>query len=703
MKLKSLYISPQKIESGAVVVSFGLMALLKRKYEKVAFFRPIVSQIPNNDIDLIVNNFKLQMKHEECYGIDIQKAKKLISGNKISELYEVLIEKYERLQADYDFVLIQGVSEDSLSVISDFDINLELAKNFDTSFIAVLNGKDKNITQLLEDITIEELNIKHSGCRHFATFVNRVKKEYIKEIESSKNNYLLYCIEEVQELSALTIWDIQNRLDTQVVFEVPEYLHRNIDNIKVAAMSFDNYIKYIQPNDLIIVPADRSDIIVGSIAAVHSKTIPSISCILLTGDMKLKKPIKELLKGFNEHIPILKVEENTFEIAKKISNIKPIIKADNKRKTSLIEGLFNSSVDMDAIEKHLVSETNKNITTPLMFEYSLLKKARENKQTIVLPEAKDERILKATQILLNSDVVDIVLLGDEVELMHRASLLGVNINKATIINPVNSKHLEYLTQEFYNLRKHKGLTLEQAKEILQTTPNYFATMMVQTKLAGGMVSGSISTTANTVRPALQIIKTTPDTPIVSSVFFMCLDTQVLVYGDCAINLDPTAQELAIIAKSSAKTAQAFGIEPKIAMLSYSTGESGSGDDVEKVKIATKILHDEKEFLVEGPIQYDAAIEKSVAAQKLPNSKVAGDANVLIFPDLNTGNNTYKAVQRSSGAIAVGPVLQGLNKPINDLSRGCLVSDIVNTIAITAIQAQAIEFLDKEKNENISTQ
>jgi phosphate acetyltransferase len=689
MKLQSLYISPQEIESGAVVVSFGLMALLKRKYEKVAFFRPIVSQIPNNDIDLIVNNFKLQMDKKDCFGVDIQRAKELISANKTDKLYEILIEKYENLKANYDFVLIQGVSEDSLSMIADFDINLELAKNFDTNFVAVLNGKEKTYTQLLEDISMEEANIKHSGCVHFATFINRTNKEYISDIESSKKDYLLYCIEEVQELSALTIWDIQNRLNAQVVFEVPEYLHRTIDHIKVAAMSFDNYIKYIEPNDLIIVPADRSDIVVGSIAAVHSKTIPSISCILLTGDMKLKKPIKELLKGFNEHIPILKVQENTFEIAKKVSDIKAIIKADNKRKTSIIEGLFTTSVDIEAIEKHLLIES-PHIVTPLMFEYSLLKRARENKQTIVLPEAKDERILKATQILLNSDVVDIVLLGNELDIKHRASLLGLNIDKAKIIDPTTSKQLPFLSEEFYNLRKDKGLTLEQATETLQTIPNYFATMMVQTGLAGGMVSGSISTTADTVRPALQIIKTKPGINIVSSVFFMCLDTKVLVYGDCAINLDPTAVELADIAKSSAQTAQAFGIEPKVAMLSYSTGQSGSGDDVEKVKEATKILQDEGKLLVEGPIQYDAAIEKSVAAQKLPNSLVAGDANVLIFPDLNTGNNTYKAVQRSSGAVAIGPVLQGLNKPINDLSRGCLVSDIVNTIAITAIQAQAIK-------------
>jgi len=690
MKLQSLYISPLEIESGAVIVSFGLMALLKRKYKRVAFFRPIVSQIPNNDIDLIVNNFKLDIEKEESYGVDIHKAKELISNNQTDILYELLIEKYEKLKANYDFVLIQGVSRDSLSVITDFDINLELAKNFDTNFIGVLNGKDKSYEELIEDISIEATNIQKSGCTHFATFVNRVQKKYIADIESSAVDYLLYAIEEIQELSAMTIWDIKNKLDAKVVYSGEEYLHKTIDNIKVAAMSFDNYIKYIEANDLIIVPADRSDIIIGSIAAVHSKTIPTISCILLTGDMQLHKPIKELLQGFNEHIPILKVDQNTFEISKKVLDIKPIIKADNKRKTSLIEGLFNSSVNLEKIEQQLLIESN-HIVTPIMFEYSLQKRAREKKQIIVLPESNDERILKATQILLNSNVVDIILLGDKQEILHQANLLGLNIDKATIINPTTSQYLAKLSHEFYEIRKHKGITKEQALEILQTNPNYFATMMVQIGLAGGMVSGSISTTADTVRPALQIIKTKPGIKIVSSVFFMCLDTKVLVYGDCAINPDPNAQELADIAKSSAQTAKAFGLEPKVAMLSYSTGESGSGDDVEKVKTATKILQEEGGFLVEGPIQYDAAIEKSVASSKLPNSKVAGDANVLIFPDLNTGNNTYKAVQRSSGAIAIGPVLQGLNKPINDLSRGCLVSDIVNTIAITAIQAQSIQF------------
>jgi phosphate acetyltransferase len=685
LKLQSLYISQLEFESGAVIISYGLMAMLKRKYKKVAFFRPIVSYVPNNDIELIIHNFKLNMHPKECIGITSDEAKKLISTNQQNKLYEQLIAHYEKLKENHDFVLIQGVSKDSLDIDLDFDINLELAKNFDTPVIALLNGKDKPKEEILEDISIEAGTIKSHGVNHFATFVNRVNPQNIKEIESTKTPYLLYCIEEVPAISNITIADIQETLDAKIIIGDKKDLHKTISHIKVGAMNFDNYLEYIDDKDLIIVPADRSDIIIGSIAAIHSKTVPNISCILLTGNIKLNKYIKELLKGFNEHIPILKVKESTFEIAKKVSNVKAIIRAGDNAKTSLIEGVFNNSVDLETIEQHLQIDS-PHIITPVMFEYNLLKRARENKQTIVLPEAKDERILKASEILLNGDVADIVLLGEEHDILRRANLLGVDISKATIIEPSNCTYIDNMAQEFYELRKHKGLTLEQALEMLQTNNNYFATMMVHMGYAGGMVSGSISTTADTVRPALQIIKTTKDAPIVSSVFFMCLDTKVLVYGDCAINLDPTAEELAVIAKSSIKTARAFGIDPKVAMLSYSTGQSGSGADVEKVKEATKILHEDKSLLVEGPIQYDAAIEKSVAASKLPNSKVAGEANVLIFPDLNTGNNTYKAVQRSSGAIAIGPVLQGLNKPINDLSRGCLVSDIVNTIAITAIQA-----------------
>jgi len=321
-----------------------------------------------------------------------------------------------------------------------------------------------------------------------------------------------------------------------------------------------------------------------------------------------------------------------------------------------------------------------------MFEYKLFEIARSRRKTIVLPESADERILRAVEIVMLRDVADIILLGDREKIVENALRMGLDLSRATIINHLTSPLLKEFSDKFYEMRKAKGITYQAASDAV-THMNYFATMMVHLGYADGMVSGAIGSTGETIRPALQIIKTTPQTSIVSSLFFMCLETEVLVYGDCAVNQDPNAEELAQIAISSAETATAFGLEPKVAMLSYSTGESGHGVDVDKVREATKIVQQrEPQLLIDGPIQYDAAINKKVALKKLPNSKVAGEANVLIFPDLNTGNNTYKAVQRSSGAVAIGPVLQGLNKPVNDLSRGCLVADIVNTIAITAIQA-----------------
>ena len=361
------------------------------------------------------------------------------------------------------------------------------------------------------------------------------------------------------------------------------------------------------------------------------------------------------------------------------------LRVKSERKIALALGLFHASVDAKRFEQKLANQKSE-VITPKMFEYRLFESARRNKQRIVLPESSDERILRAAEIVLRRNVADIILLGDPKEVREHYLRLGLDLSEATIIDHKTSELFKEFANTFYELRKEKGVTPESAEDAMMKV-SYFGTMMVHLGYADGMVSGAIHSTADTLRPALQIIKTTPDVSIVSSVFFMCLETQVLVYGDCAINQDPSEEELAQIALSSAKTAQSFGIEPRVAMLSYSTGESGSGADVEKVRNATVIVKQQSpELLIEGPIQYDAAVDAEVAKTKLPNSKVAGDANVFIFPDLNTGNNTYKAVQRSSGAVAIGPVLQGLNKAINDLSRGCTVADIVNTVAITAIQA-----------------
>jgi phosphate acetyltransferase len=363
-----------------------------------------------------------------------------------------------------------------------------------------------------------------------------------------------------------------------------------------------------------------------------------------------------------------------------------IIAPESKRKIAAALGVVEAHVDIPELEKR-ISGTPSKVITPLMFEYKLISRAKKERQHIVLPEGLDERILRAAEILLLRGVADITLLGDPEEINHKINTLGLSLNGVDIINPGDSDLREKFAAAYFELRRHKGISEQMAYDAMADV-SYFGTMMVHHGKAGGMVSGAVHTTQHTIRPAFEVIKTKPGCSIVSSVFLMCLADRVLVYGDCAVNPRPTAAQLADIAISSAETAQMFGIEPRVAMLSYSTGESGKGEDVEKVREAAQLAKQmHPDLKLEGPIQYDAAVDAAVAKTKMPGSDVAGHATVFIFPDLNTGNNTYKAVQRSAGAVAIGPVLQGLNKPVNDLSRGCTVPDIVNTVAITAIQAR----------------
>jgi phosphate acetyltransferase len=380
------------------------------------------------------------------------------------------------------------------------------------------------------------------------------------------------------------------------------------------------------------------------------------------------------------------VRSDTFDTAVTVAGVPAVLRADNERKIASALGLFESHVDLAELESRLASVRSDRVT-PLMFEYELIRRAKEDRRHIVLPEGAEPRILRAADILLRRGVVTFTLLGDEERVRQAAATLGIDLTGVAIVNPVESPHFDDFVRTYHALRKHKGMTEDVARDRMSDV-SYFGTMMVYKGLADGMVSGSVHTTQHTIRPAFEFIKTKPGVSVVSSVFFMCLPDRVLVYGDCAVNPNPTAEQLAEIALSSAATAAAFGIDPRIAMLSYSTGESGQGREVDKVREATQIARRLRPDLkIEGPIQYDAAVDASVAATKLPGSEVAGRATVFIFPDLNTGNNTYKAVQRSSGAVAIGPILQGLRKPVNDLSRGCTVPDIVNTVAITAIQAQ----------------
>ncbi len=697
MKTKSLYIASFEPRTGSLFVTVGMMELLKRKLDKVAFFRPVIESSTEADKDILfmLEHFSLDMKYEQAYGYTVDEVETMIANGESKAVLVALIKKFKALEREYDFVLCEGLHRSSFTSTIGFDINLRLTKNFGSPYISVIKGKGKKVKEINEELTIEAESIKRENVMHFATFVNRLAENVCKSLPESLDkdetrSAPVYFLPEIEELDKPTVMEVMETLDCTYILGNDKDLTRVVSQSKIAAMTLDNYLGRIEEGDLVIVPGDRADIIVGSLASLYSHEFPHISAILLTGGFVPSDNITRLFQGLNYFpVPILSIACDTYTTAMRVNQVPSQIRPHSHRKIALAMGLFSSHVDVEEIERQ-ISTAASDIITPTMFEFQLFERARSDRKRIVLPESSDDRILQATEILLRRDVVDIILLGDEVEIAHRSAMLGLDLSLAEIIDPLKSPLMDTYAQTFYELRKEKGLLIEGAKDAM-THETYFATMMVYAGYADGMVSGAIHTTGDTIRPALQIIKTKPGISIVSSVFLMCMDTRVLVYGDCAVNQEPNAMQLAEIAISSSETAETFGIDSKIAMLSYSTGTSGTGEDVEKVREAARIVKVKRpDLMVEGPIQYDAAIDPAVARTKLPDSDVAGKATVFIFPDLNTGNNTYKAVQRSSGAIAIGPVLQGLKKPVNDLSRGCLVADIVNTVAITAIQAQGIE-------------
>ncbi|MEQ1736679.1 MAG: phosphate acetyltransferase, partial [Rhodoglobus sp.] len=497
-----------------------------------------------------------------------------------------------------------------------------------------------------------------------------------------------WAIPEDAYLIAPTVAAVMEAVDGRLLKGDTALLAREALDVVVAAMSMENVLPHLSEGALVVIPGDRSEMLLAALTAHSSATFPSLAGIVLNGGFALSADIERLIDGLDETLPIVTCELDTYTAAQRISQTRGRLTATSRRKIDTALSLFEKHVD-SAVLLGLLGADNPEAVTPLMFEYTLLERARTDRKHIVLPEGDDDRILQAAGTLLSRDVVDLTILGVEAEVRSRASGLGVDLGAAQILSPLDPDLRERFATEYARLREHKGVTIEEARDTV-TDVSYFGTMMVHLGLADGMVSGAAHTTAHTIRPALEFVKTREGVSIVSSVFFMALEDRVLVYGDCAVVPDPTATQLADIALSAARTAEQFGIEPRVAMLSYSTGESGVGADVDKVREATALVRERNPgLIVDGPIQYDAAADVAVAKAKMPDSQVAGRATVFVFPDLNTGNNTYKAVQRSSGAVAIGPVLQGLKKPVNDLSRGALVRDIVNTVAITAIQAQSV--------------
>jgi phosphate acetyltransferase len=493
-------------------------------------------------------------------------------------------------------------------------------------------------------------------------------------------------IPEVPVLVAPPVSALFEACDARMMRGSTDWLDRESMGFVVAAMSLPNVLTRLKPGATVIAPGDRSDLLPGLVLAHQAGTYGHLSAIVLTGGYLPPAPIASLLDGLDQDLPIAVSPHDTFETASLLADVRGRLTADSAVKVQTALRVFADSVDADELRAALAVPAS-SVVTPLMFGYRLLERARSDRRRIVLPEAGDDRILAAAATLTRLGVADLTLLGSDKAIRSRASALGLDISPANVVSPDDETLRAEFAAEYARLRAHKGISTEQAFDTVGD-PSYFGTMMVHLGYADGMVSGAVHTTADTLRPAFEIIKTAPGTSVVSSVFLMCLADRVLVYGDCAVIPDPTAEQLADIAISAAATAAQFGIDPLIAMLSYSTGASGTGADVEKVRAATGLVQKRRpDLVVDGPMQYDAAVDATVAAAKAPHSPVAGRATVLIFPDLNTGNNTYKAVQRSAGAVAIGPVLQGLAKPVNDLSRGALVEDIVNTVAITAIQAQ----------------
>ena len=698
---QSVYIVAIGPQSGKSVIALGIMELLSRRLRRVGYFRPIIPShgVADNNLQLIKTRYRLEFDYEEMFALSHDEAQHLSAEGSTDQIIKTILDKYKHLESKCDFILCEGTDFSGLSLPFEFEFNAEVVNNLGSPILLLLNCHNKSPENILDALHVAQESFLKKGCTILASVVNRVEPALMETVREKLHEYDMECgkcdvecgpvyvLPEEPFLGKPTVGEIAKALGAKIIMGDPEEMNRGVADFKVAAMSLPHFLDHLVEGDLIIAPGDRSEIILGSLAANFSSTYPSLAGLLLSGGFVPDPQIALLLQGLRMTIPIVSVQTDTFTTAMNASGVPPMLTPENDRKIAAALGLFEAHVNLSELESR-ISFVKSIRVTPLMFEYNLVEMAQKHRQHIVLPEGAEERVLRASEILTRRGVAEITLLGDPAEIRGAASNLGLDLNGIGIIDPTASALREEFAQAYFQLRQHKGITEKAAFDTVADV-NYFGTMMIHKGLADGMVSGAVHTTGDTIRPALQIIRTQPGVSIVSSVFLMCLADRVLVYGDCAVNPDPNAQELAEIAISSAQTARLYGIEPLVAMCSYATGTSGKGADVDKVREATRIAKELRPDLkIEGPIQYDAAVDAGVAKTKLPDSQVAGKATVFIFPDLNTGNNLYKAVQRSANAVAIGPVLQGLNKPVNDLSRGCTVPDIVNTVAITAIQAQA---------------
>jgi phosphate acetyltransferase len=680
---RSLYVTSPEGETGKGVVALGALDLLTRRVGRVGVFRPIIrsDDRPDYVLELLLDHQGVDMAYELAAGVSYDRV-----HSDPDAAMSTIVDRYHEAATDRDAMIVVGSDYTGVSSPTEFSYNARVAANLGAPVLLVVHGQGRSPSDVrtVADVATTEIAARYG--RLLAIVANRVDPDRLDAVQQALAGPVpAYVIPQEPFLTAPTVGDLLEACGGQLRSGDPELLSREALDVLVGAMTLPNVLDRLVEGGVVVTPSDRVDVLVGVLMAHASQTFPALAGVFLNGGFGIPPQIDQLVAGLGPRLPIVTTQGDTYPTATRLASARGRLSKESPRKVETALTLFGKHVDGGELLARL-DVTRSEVITPLMFEHELLDRARAERRHIVLPEGEEERIIRAADTLLRREVADLTLLGDPTAVKAKADQLGLDIGLARILNPQDAELLERFATEYAALRSHKGVTVDAARDVVVDV-SYFGTMMVLLGLADGMVSGSVHTTAHTIRPAFEVIRTSPGVSIVSSVFFMCLPDRVLVYGDCAVNPDPTAEQLADIAISSASTAAQFGIEPRVAMLSYSTGESGSGTEVDKVRKATALVRERRPDLsVEGPIQYDAAVDASVAQTKLPGSQVAGRATVFVFPDLNTGNNTYKAVQRSAAAVAVGPVLQGLRMPVNDLSRGALVSDIVNTVAITAIQA-----------------
>jgi len=681
----AIYIASPEGDTGKSTIALGILHRLAATVAKVGVFRPITRLGEDRDyiLELLLPHTTAGLPYDECVGVGYQQ----LHEDPDAALADI-VDRYHHVADQCDAVLIVGSDYTDVATPSELSMNARIAANLGAPVVLAVKAKDRTPDQVAQvvGVCLDEIAAQHAHTA--AVVANRCDPSQLGAVADALKRFepQTYVLPEEPLLVAPSVAELGKAVEGTLLRGDPALLAREAMDVLVAGMTAEHVVERLTEGVAVVTPGDRSDVVLAVLSAHAAEGFPSLSCVILNGGLELHPSIESLVSGLGLRVPIITTRFGTFETASRVASARGRVTASSQRKIDTAIALMDDHVDIADLLARLAI-TIPSVVTPQMFTYQLLDRARSDRKRIVLPEGEDDRILKAAGRLLQRGVADLTILGEEPQVRARAAELGVDLSAAAVLNPRTSELCDKFAEQYAELRKHKSITVEQAREIIHDV-SYFGTMLVHNDMVDGMVSGATHTTAHTVRPAFEIIKTLLDVSTVSSIFLMCLSDRVLAYGDCAIVPDPTSEQLADIAISSARTAAQFGIDPRVAMLSYSTGTSGTGADVDKVRTATELVRKrEPDLLVEGPIQYDAAVDPTVAKAKMPDSKVAGRATVLIFPDLNTGNNTYKAVQRSAGAIAIGPVLQGLNKPVNDLSRGALVEDIVNTVAITAIQAQ----------------